>query len=346
MDREPSDPRAPYYLGNLLYDRRRYLEAIDLWRRSARLDPDFATVHRDLGMAEVNVLQRPRRALAAYRRAAAVDPGDARVLFELDQLRKRLGHDPADRLRSLEERLDRVVERDDLSIEYITLLDRVGRYADAVAVLASRRFHPWEGGEGLVTRQWAVAHRELARAALRAGEAERAVELARAAMTYPANLGEGKHLLTPEHELQLLLALALHAAGKPADARPWLERAARPQGDPAAPAGEASYWRAMALRELGDKTGAEAQLLELRAASARQLRAEVRIPYFATSLPTLLLFDDDLTLRARQEARYLDGLAAMGQGRVRAARARFRKLLAERPDHLEAALRLTDLEGA
>ena len=82
----------------------------------------------------------------------------------------------------------------------------------------------------------------------------------------------------------------------------------------------------------------------LRGAAARQARAQVRIPYFATSLPTLLLFEDDLTLRAHQEARYLDGLAALGQGRPRAARTRFRALLAERPDHLEAALRLADLE--
>jgi tetratricopeptide (TPR) repeat protein len=344
MERAPDDPRAPYYLGNLLYDRRRYAEAVDLWRRAAQLDPAFATVHRNIGIAEVNVLRRPRRALAAYRRALAADPGDARLLFELDQLRKRLGHDPAARLRALVERLDRVAERDDLTIEHVTLLDRVGRYEDAVAVLRSRRFHPWEGGEGLVTRQWAVAHRELARAAMRAGEADRAVDLARAAMTYPSNLGEGKHLLTPEHELQLLLAQALDAAGRPEEARPWRELAARPQGDPASPAGDAPYWRALALRELGDEMGAGVLLRELRTSAARQAHAEVRIPYFATSLPTLLLFEDDLDLRARQEARYLDGLAALGQGRVRAARARFRALLTERPDHLEAALRLADLE--
>ncbi len=34
----PTDARAPYYLGNLLYDRRRYEEAIDLWQRAATLD--------------------------------------------------------------------------------------------------------------------------------------------------------------------------------------------------------------------------------------------------------------------------------------------------------------------
>ena len=50
----PTDPRAPYYLGNLLYDRRRHHEAIELWERSSHLDGDF----RD-GMAQpcIRVLQ-------------------------------------------------------------------------------------------------------------------------------------------------------------------------------------------------------------------------------------------------------------------------------------------------
>ena len=80
--------------------------------------------------------------------------------------------------------------------------------------------------------------------------------------------------------------------------------------------------------------------------AAGQAPAEVRIPYFATSLPTLLLFDDDLSERAHEEALYLDGLAALGQGRTRAAATRFRKLLAVRPEHLEARLRLADISPA
>ncbi len=154
------------------------------------------------------------------------------MLYELDQLRKRLGDAPAARLRDLERRREVVLGRDDLSVEYVTLLDRVGRHADAVAILASRRFHPWEGGEGLVSGQWVVAHRELARAALRAGRAAEAADLVRVAMDYPANLGEGKHLLTPENELQLLLGRCLAAGGAAAEARRWWLLAAEPQGDP------------------------------------------------------------------------------------------------------------------
>jgi hypothetical protein len=75
----------------------------------------------------------------------------------------------------------------------------------------------------------------------------------------------------------------------------------------------------------------------------RQAHAEVRIPYFATSLPTLLLFDDDLSALAHVEARYVEGLALLGMGRARAAGTRFADVLAARPEHLEAALRFAGL---
>jgi tetratricopeptide (TPR) repeat protein len=189
-----------------------------------------------------------------------------------------------------------------------------------------------------------VAHRELARAALRAGRAAEAADLVRAAMDYPANLGEGKHLLTPENELQLLLGRCLAAAGSTAEAGRWWRRAAEPQGDPDAATGDGPYWQALALRELGDPAAADERLASLRAAARRQAKADVRIPYFATSLPTLLLFEDDLTARARLEARYLEGLALLGQGRRRAAWSRFAEVLTARPEHLEAALRLADIE--
>ena len=38
----PQDARAPYYLGNLLYDRRRYVEAIAQWERAAELASELS----------------------------------------------------------------------------------------------------------------------------------------------------------------------------------------------------------------------------------------------------------------------------------------------------------------
>ncbi len=80
----------------------------------------------------------------------------------------------------------------------------------------------------------------------------------------------------------------------------------------------------------------------LRAARAMRARRP-RVDYFATSLPSFLLFTDDLALRQRVESRYLEGLALQGLGRVRAARAAFREVATLDANHLEARLRLREL---
>ena len=95
------DARAPYYLGNLLYDRRRYDEAIHHWERAAGLDPAFPTVHRNLGIALFNVCGDAEAAMAAFDRAQIADPTDGRILYERDQLWKRTGVAPQRRLAEL-----------------------------------------------------------------------------------------------------------------------------------------------------------------------------------------------------------------------------------------------------
>jgi len=340
---DAGDPHAAYLLGLLLYDRRRYPEAMALWRTAARLDPAFPTVHRNLGLAAYNVEGRPGRALAAYRRASRLDTSDARVLYELDQLRKRCGHPPDQRLAALWRRRDVVAARDDLTVELVTLLNETGRHAEAREIIAGRRFHPWEGGEGLVSAQWVVANRELALAALADGDTTTAIARLTDARDRPPNLGEGRHLLTPENELHWLLARAHRAAGDDAAARAALEVATVPVTDPTAGPVAADAWRARALRDLG-ATGVADELLHglLREVRARR-RAPVRVDYFATSLPAFLLFTDDLRLRQRIETRYLEGLALQGLGRTRAARAAFREVVRLDIDHLEARLRLREL---
>ena len=51
LEHHPHQAQANYLLGNLLYDRRRYDEAIDRWESAAALQPGWATVWRNLGIA-------------------------------------------------------------------------------------------------------------------------------------------------------------------------------------------------------------------------------------------------------------------------------------------------------
>ena len=139
-------------------------------------------------------------------------------------------------------------KRDDLTIEYATLLNVVGRHDEALAVIRSRRFHPWEGGEGLVSGQWVLANLRLGALALDAGDPGTAIGFGEAALTRPPNLGEGKDILAPENEVQCHLGLALRAAGRESEARRWLDLAATVQGVAQAAEGEPTYWQAQARR--------------------------------------------------------------------------------------------------
>ncbi len=58
MTQNPEDARAPILPGNLLYDRRRHKDAIQLWERAVELDPDYPTAWRNPRLC---LLQRSRR---------------------------------------------------------------------------------------------------------------------------------------------------------------------------------------------------------------------------------------------------------------------------------------------
>jgi hypothetical protein len=107
-----------------------------------------------------------QKALASLERAFDLDKTDARMLMELDQLYKRLCKPHAERLAFLEQYTGLVAQRDDLYLEFVTLCNATGQYLRAKELIDSRRFHPWEGGEGKVPAQYQLCRVELAKLAI------------------------------------------------------------------------------------------------------------------------------------------------------------------------------------
>jgi tetratricopeptide (TPR) repeat protein len=332
--RNPSSARAHYYLGNLYYDKLRYEDAIRSWRRSVELDGGFSIPWRNLGIAEFNVLHDPEAADRMYAHAFAANCNDARLFYEWDQLRKRVGKvSPQERLRTLETNRELVDCRDDLTVEFITLLNQCGHWHEALQQLSARRFSPWEGGEGMVSTQYVHAHRELGKADLiqaRPGEALKHFEAAR---NYPHNLGEGKHLLTLERDLDYLSGLAAQQLGDNRLAQSYWNAAAAPL----AALGVHSWFQALALKAMGNQQAADEVLSSLAEFAERQKETEPKIDYFATSLPNLLLFDDDLCRRNGIESQLLSALASHGLGDEARALRELKQVVAQDPNHLFAA---------
>jgi tetratricopeptide (TPR) repeat protein len=348
--RNPLDPRAPYYLGNLLYDRRRHEEAIALWERAAELDPQFPTTWRNLGFAYYNIRRDERKALDAFVRARTAAPHDARIVYEQDQLLKRTGEIPERRLASLEQLKGLVALRDDLSVELATLYNQVGRPQEALKVLLSRRFQPWEGGEGLVLAQFVRANLLLGQKALARQEPQAAICRFESAWNLPESLGEAKHLLMNLSMIDYWLGVAHAANGDDNQAFLHWERAAMVQTDfqqmQVHSISDTTYWSAKALSQLGRKNEAKKVFQEIYDYSLKLERQTSQIDYFATSLPTMLLFEEDLDLRQKISARFLQAQALLGLGQVSEGAALLNEVRTLDANHLGAADLLSAIEMA
>jgi tetratricopeptide (TPR) repeat protein len=345
MRANPQDARAPYYLGNLLYDRRRHEEAIGLWERAAQLDPGFSIAWRNLGIAYFNIRRKGARARQAYEKALRANPRDARLLQERDQLWKRLGEAPRKRLRELEKRPDLVAQRDDLSVELCALYQQTGQPEKALALVSARQFQPWEGGEGGPLGQFVRSHLVLGRRALWRRDATTARDHFAAALTAPHNLGEASHLLANQSDVHFWLGCACSQLGEVKKARGHSLAAATFKGDfqemSVRAFGEMTYYSALAWRALGHETKARKLFRDLLDHARRLKKSRAKIDYFATSLPTMLLFQDDLQFRQKTTALFLEAQALLGLGRTADARRRLRTVLTRDPGHAPAA----DLAG-
>jgi tetratricopeptide (TPR) repeat protein len=344
MRLNPVDARAPYYLGNFWYAHRRYAEAIACWEQALALDAGFPTVHRNLGLAYYNKLGDPQLALQSLETAFGLNRSDARVLFELDQLYKKLNRPPAERLAFLEQHAGLVEQRDDLIIEQISLLNLLGRPEAAFELLASRNFHPWEGGEGKLTGQYVISLVEIARRHIQHGEYAEALGRLEQAQAYPPNLGEGKLYGAQENNIFYYLGCAYRGLGASERARASFTRASTGLSDPTSALyyndqpPDMIFYQGLACQQLGLAAEAQAIFQKLVAYGQAHVDDEVAIDYFAVSLPDFLVFDEDLSWRNRIHCHYMMALGHTGLGEYAQAEAGYVEVLRLNSSHQGATL--------
>ena len=312
---DDTDARALALRATWLYDRRRRVEALEGWRQALHHGGDDAGVLRNAAVATATVEGDLAAADELYARALALEPQDARLWFEADQLAARRDQSAERRRERLDSAPRSILDRNDVLVEYADLLTSTGDAARAVDLLRSRALQPWEGGEGRALAVWEHAHAVLARAALGAGDAPRAESFAADGIAPPASLGEARLVLDVPAELIALRALALDALGRRAEAAELRAGAVRAAEARSASLIDASTaWAARVARDNDD----EPTCARLRAAAAgeiERLRTErARIDYFATSLPTLVLFPEEPAAIAERTAAALERSLARALG--------------------------------
>lgn len=152
------------------------------------------------------------------------------------------------------------------------------------------------------------------------GYPARAREHFEKALTSPQNLGEAKHLLANQSDVHYWLGVAAAAEGDQDAARKHWNKAADSQGDfqemSVRPFSEMTFYSALAAHRLGQTERSRRLLLDLRAYSKSLMETEAKIDYFATSLPAMLLFEDDIQLRRKISAMVMSAQADLGLGQT------------------------------
>ena len=223
-----------------------------------------------------------------------------------------------ERLAFLEKHLDLVERRDDLSVERVTLYNQLGEYEKAKSLIASRKFHPWEGGEGKISGQYIICRIELAKKAIAEKRYQDAIDLLRETEYYPFNLGEGKLAGAEENDIHYFMGCAYEGLGDKENAELYFRKATVGSAEPAIAffyndqQPDKICYQGLAWRKLGDEKKARSRFNKLINHGEQHLFDHVKIDYFAVSLPDLLIWKDDLNLRNQIHCNLVMGLGYLG----------------------------------
>ncbi|NJD09341.1 MAG: DUF5107 domain-containing protein [Gemmatimonadetes bacterium] len=347
MEKNPRDARAPYYLGNLLYDRQPR-EAIRAWERSRSLDDRFAMVHRNLGDAYAWTELDYGKAIGSLETAVSLQPLP-KFLNELDVLYERAGVSPEKRLAMLEQHQAETMERDDALTRQIRLYVELGNYDRALELLLNgHRYTMWEGGRKYsALSSYKDARLLKGHGYMKAKQYRDALRQYEAALEYPENFSSGRPTDGGrEPAIYYHIAAAYEALGNARTARTYFEKAAAPPSTVYDPSREAStyepeilFYRASAARKLG-RSAEAAQILAGLIKSGQDVVASSgaeRPDYFAK-------FGEPESRESREaQGHYILGLGYLGSGRRQEARAELEQAVKLNVDHLEAKVQLSTL---
>ena len=342
LEVDSEDASAAYYLGNFWYANKQYKEAQKCWEQAVEYCDQNAIAYRNLSLLYYNKTDQKDLAKKQLEYAFELDGNEPRLLMELDQFYKKTNVSIEDRFEILEKNLELTNFRDDLYLEYISLQNFRGNHKEALDLIEKRQFHPWEGGEGKVSYQHVNTHVELAKIALKNGEYQTAITHLEAAQVYPHNLGEGKLHGTQENDIFYWLGCAYDKLGEKEQAEASWKTATQGISEPS-PAifyndqqPDKIFYQGLAFLKLNNQEEAGKRFQKLYNYGKEHMEDEVKLDYFAISLPDLLIWEEDLQVRNKIHCYYLIGLGAMGLQKTEEAQQAFDALKKLDTYHLSA----------
>ncbi len=339
MTVDAADAKAPYYLGNLLYDWQP-ARAVELWEQSVSLGSAPAIAYRNLAVAYAHedVNDGAAEARAMLEKAISLPKKYAMHFAELDEMYESSGVAPERRLALLEQNSDVVAQRDDALSRMIGLKVLMGKYDEAIELMTGRNFEVWENGTLTVAGSWVDAHLLRGRRRLAARQYAEALADFQAAAQIPDNLPSERSVGGRDAEIAYGTGLAYEGLGDADKAREAWTQASSSEGGGRArlgrrgglAGGAEQYYRALSLRKLGQEQQATEILEQMVADGTEQLQRGTD--------------DDSLGGFGRRRSRgsrvadthYTIGLGYLGLNSKDTAREHFAEALKTNPSHLGA----------
>jgi len=149
-----------------------------------------------------------------------------------------------------------------------------------------------------------------------------------------------------ENDIHYWLGCANNGLNEPAIANEYFTKATMGLSEPSAAIfyndqqPDKIFYQGLSHKQLGNKETANAIFNKLVEYGINHADDEVKLDYFAVSLPNLLIFDDDLNLRNRIHAYFIQGLGHLGLEDYSEASDLFSKVLELDATHSCAKLHL------
>lgn len=340
---------AQYLLGCFFYAKRDYKQAVSYWHRTLELNEEFASVYRNLSVYSFNKQDDATLALKYMKKAFELAPNDARILFELDYLRKMTVCSAQERLQYLEQSLDTALRRDDIAAELLNLYNITGQLEKAHSLLSHRFFHPWEGGEGKVTGQFIINLLKRAFGAIHQHQFDVAISHLNTALTYPLNLGEGRLVVQSDNDIHYWLGWCYQQIGNDELTSKHLQLAtqgtleisqSRYYNDQPA---DYLFYQAAALHLKGESDKARLLYEEMIYWAHHHKEETIEPDFFAVSLPDLIVFNNDLNANYVFHCEFVEAMGVLGLAMLDGLSLEpffqmIDQLLKRQPDHSKANL--------
>mgnify|MGYP005849285589 CR=1 FL=1 len=324
MQVNPTDAKAPYYLGNLFYEHQPE-KALALWEKSRELDDSFYIVHRNLAQAYEEIQGDVKKAIKSMERAVSANSEDPRLLFEMDELYEKNKASPQKKYALLKDNEETVGKRNESLLRLATRSVQVGKYDEALEILLNNEFPQFEGGtEKQDTYLNALTLRGLE--FFEEDDYDNALEDFATAMTYPV----GRWGRSRWAQFHYLSGLTHEKLGNTNQAEESFQKSLDVAVDEQGTDQQYGYYQGLALQKLGNHKQAK-KLFEALLASA-QSQDDDR--FFRQ-------FEGEISLDQQKAAnQFLAGLAYQGLGKDRKAQKAFEQTLELDPDHVWARYHL------